>query len=115
MVLIKAAVKKCIESEKYSAIRRDLLNQLERNGTVGEHFVDLVEDYMSLWVEKCLLRDDIHKRGVNVKYDNGGGQKGVKRNDSIVDQLKVSTQMLALLNALGIKPSQEEGEDDDPL
>ena len=112
---VKAAVKKYMESEKYDEIRRDLLDQLERNGTCGKYYTDLVDDYMSFWVDKQLLTDDIQARGVVVTYNNGGGQSGKKRNDSIADKIKVNVQMLNILNALGIKPAQADGDDDDPL
>ena len=112
---VKAAVKKYPESEKYDEIRRDLLDQLERNGTCGKYYTDLVEDYMSFWVDKQLVTDDIQARGVVVTYNNGGGQSGKKRNDSIADKIKVNVQMLNILNALGIKPAPADGDDDDPL
>ena len=119
---VKAAVKKYLESEKYDEIRRDLLDQLERNGTCGKYYTDLVEDYMSFWVDKQLLTDDIQARGVVVTYNNGGGQSGKKRNDSIADKIfsiadkiKVNVQMLNILNAPGIKPAPADGDDDDPL
>ena len=112
---VKAAVKKYLESEKYDEIRRDLLDQLERNGTCGKYYTDLIEDYMSFWVDKQLLTDDIQARGVVVTYNNGGGQSGKKRNDSIADKIKVNVQMLNILNALGIKPAPADGDDDDPL
>lgn len=113
--MANANTKKYLASEKYSAIRKDLLDQLERNGTVGKYYTDLIEDYMSFWVDKCLLIDDIQSRGVVVTYNNGGGQSGKKRNDSIADKIKVNVQMLNILNALGIKPAQADGGDDDPL
>ena len=111
--MANANTKKYLESERYMEIRRDLLDQLERNGTVGTYYTDLVEDYMTFWVDKCLLTDDIQSRGVVVTYNNGGGQSGKKRNDSIADKIKVNVQMLNILNALGIKPAQTDG--DDPL
>lgn len=109
-----AKARKQIESEAYSGIRQDLLDQLERNGTTGKYYMDLVDDYMSFWVDKQLLIDDIRARGAVVTYNNGGGQSGKKRNDSITDKIKVNAQMLNILNALGIKPAQGwDGEDDD--
>ena len=100
---VNAKTKIYIESNLYEEIQKDLLNQLERNGNTGKYFIDLVKDYMDLWVTKCLLVDDIQRRGVNVKYNNGGGQKGMKKNDSVEQRLKVNAQMLRLLEALGIK------------
>lgn len=110
-----AKVKRLLESEAYAAIRADLLDQLERNGTVGKYYADLVDDYMSFWVDKQMLIEDIQRRGVVVSYNNGGGQSGKKRNDSVTDKIKVNAQMLSILNALGLKPSQGGGGEDDAL
>lgn len=99
---------------KYVRIKSDLMDQMERNQTYGEHFEDLLNDYMSLYEIKNMLIKDIEKRGVTVEYNNGGGQKGVKKNDSIEQLLKANTQMLKILDALGIKAVQEtDGEFDD--
>lgn len=104
--------RKYLESEKFAEIKQDLLDQLERNGTYGKYYTDLVEDYMDMWTTKCLLVDDIQRRGVIVKYDNGGGQKGYKKNESVEQRIKVNAQMLKLLSELGIKPSQSDDERD---
>lgn len=108
-----AKTKKYLASELFSEVKKDLLDQLDRNGTVGKFYEDLVGDYMDMWVTKCLLVDDIQRRGVTVKYDNGGGQKGLKKNDSIEQRIKINAQMLKLLSELGIKPSQVDGDGDE--
>ena len=41
---------KYTKSEKFQTIQKDLLDQLDRNGTVGEFYIDLVEDYMDMWI-----------------------------------------------------------------
>ena len=110
---ISQKARKYLKCQKYKEIKKDLLDQLDRNGTVGEYYVDLVNDYMNFWVDKQLLTDDIQKRGVTVTYNNGGGQCGTKRNDSIADKIKVNVQMLNILNALEIKPSCQEDDDDE--
>ena len=111
---ISAKTKKYLESNLYAEIKTDLLDQLERNGTFGKYYEDLVGDYMDLWVTKCLLVDDIQQRGVSLSYDNGGGQKGRKKNDSVEQRIKINAQMLKLLAELGIKPSGggDVGDDD---
>lgn len=101
------------KEKKYYEIRTDLLDQLERNGTFGEYYIDLIEDYMSLYETKNMLKKDILERGVTVIYNNGGGQSGVKKNDSIEQLLKVNTQMIKILDAIGIKAVPEYGCDDD--
>lgn len=108
-------VRELMESETYGRIKQDLLDQLERNGTVGKYYTDLVEDYMSFWVDKQLLIEDIRSRGVVVTYNNGGGQSGKKRNDSIADKIKVNAQMLNILSAIGVKPAQGGDGDGDDL
>lgn len=97
----------------YKEIKQDLIDQLERNGTVGKYYFDLIDDYMRLWKTKNMLLDDIEKRGVSVEYNNGGGQTGIKKNESVDQVLRVNAQMLKLLDSLGIKPSQNDGEDDE--
>lgn len=99
VVLAKKATK--------TEIKNDLLDQIERNGITGKYYVDLVDDYIELYDTKKKLIFDIRKRGVSVGYNNGGGQTGFKKNDSVDQMLKVNQQMLKLLDALGIKPSQD--------
>lgn len=110
-----AKTRRYLESDFYEEIKSDLIDQLDRNGTTGKYYSDLVSDYMDLWVTKCLLVDDIQQRGVITKYDNGGGQKGHKKNDSVEQRIKVNAQMLKLLSELGIKPTQIDGDDGDEM
>lgn len=99
-------------TKQYLGIKRDLLEQLERNGTVGEQFKGLVDDYMKMWVIKEKLASDIKERGVLVTAVGPGGREYLKKNDS-VDQLpKYNAQMLKLLSEIGIRPDQNPGEDD---
>ena len=106
------SLSKCTD---YTAIREDLLAQLTLKGSPGKCFVDLVEDYMDLWITKNLLLDVIKTRGVSVRYNNGGGQSGYKKNDSVEQVLKVNMQMLRILDKLELKPSTAAGEEDDEL
>jgi hypothetical protein len=108
-----SVTKKYLNSKEYVEIKKDLLEQLERNGTVGEYYTDLVNDYMDLWVTKCILVDDIQQRGVTVPWNNGGGQKGRKKNDSVELRIKINAQMLKLLSALGLKATEADGDSND--
>lgn len=110
---VSTIVKELKDDITYQNIKCDLLAQLESNGTKGRHYLDLVEDYMSMWITKHLLEVDIEERGVSVTYNNGGGQKGKKKNDSIQELTKVNAQMLKLLNELGLKPTDTVGDDDE--
>ena len=108
-------VKDLKASAEYAQIKAGLLQQLKINQTAGRFYEDLIEDYMDLWVTKNMLLADVKARGVTVKYNNGGGQSGYKKNDSVEQALKVNTQMLRILDSLGIKPSTSGGGDEDEL
>lgn len=85
-------------------IKKDLIEQLKERGLESKsHYVSLVDDYCRLWRVKNMLFDDIKKRGVNVEYNNGGGQKGFKRNDSVSEITRVNGQMLKILSELGLR------------
>lgn len=101
------------ESEAYAQTKLELLHQLERNGTTRKYYLDLVETYMALWINDKLYTDDIAERGVRVPYDNGGGQKGIRKNDSASEQIKNVAQMTKLLEAMGIQPIDQNGDADE--
>lgn len=91
---------------KRDEIRQDLLDQLERNGTVGKHYIDMIEDYMTLWDIKNGLEDDIKERGAAVPYVTMNGTVNIKKNESVGELIKVNAQMLKIMDALGVKPEQ---------
>ncbi|WP_018249729.1 P27 family phage terminase small subunit [Orenia marismortui] len=100
---------------KREEIKKDLIDQLDRNGVHGEHFLDLIEDYMAMWDIKNELIKDIKEKGVSVKYQNGENQFGYKKNDSVMNLHKTNNQMLKILSDLGIKPSQQENSENIPM
>lgn len=104
---------KILRSKRAKKIRQDMIDQLERSGNDKDFFLDLIDDYMDMYATKQLLVTDIRERGVRVAYDNGGGQKGYKKNDSIEQRLKVNAQMMKLLRELQLTPSGIEGGDSD--
>lgn len=93
-------------------IRNDLLDQLERNGTMGEYYTNLVNDYMNLWKVKNELIKDITTRGAKVMVKTATASN-IKTNDSVLDLIKTNAQMLKLLDSLGIKPAQSDGDPGD--
>lgn len=95
-------------------IRKDLMKQLkEKELDKKSHYVSLVEDYVSLWKVKNMLIEDIEIRGVNVEYNNGGGQTGYKRNDSVGELNRTNAQMLKLLSELGLRAADFEKKEED--
>lgn len=120
------AVRKSTETEgkitsikkkgKYKKVKEDIQKRLTSRCNPGGCYEDLIEDYMTLWLTKELLSADIRERGVSVEYDNGGGQRGRKKNESIDLMVKVNSQMLKLLAELGLTPAGEtDGDGDDEL
>ena len=94
-------------------IKQDLIDQLERRGVYGRHYLDLINDYMALWDIKNDLISDIKERGVTTKYQNGANQWGYKKNDSVSELTKINAQMLKLLSELGLRGVDFEAVDDD--
>lgn len=92
-------------------IKQDLLDQLERNGTAGAYYVDLIDDYMEMWDTKNKLTEDIRTRGVTVEIVTSAGSNP-RKNDSIGEMVKLNAQMLKLLDCLGVQPTQSRGDDD---
>jgi|SRR5690554_3753998 len=93
-------------------IKKDLVEQLERKGVYGRHYLDLINDYMALWEIKNQLIKDIRERGVSIPWQNGPNQRGHKKNDSIAELNKTNAQMLKILNELGLKAEPLEEIDD---
>ena len=98
-----------------SKIKEDLLNQLNSLGKCDAFYVDMVEDYMMLYDLKKKLKQDIKTKGLRYKATNGNGFEVDKPNESIVNFPKINTQMLKILNDLGLKEPSDEGDDDDYL
>ena len=98
-------------TKEYRSIRTSLIDQLERSGNDLPHFLNMVEDYMSMYVTKELCKADIADRGISVTSIGSTGQLVTKKNDSADLLLKTNQQMIKLLDMLGIKP--ETGYEDD--
>ncbi len=94
-------------------IKKDLLSQLSQKKLKETHYLDLVDDYISLFEIKNKLIDDIDERGVKVEYKNGQNQWGCRKNDSVTELTRINSQMLKLLDDLGLKASSVEVVDDE--
>lgn len=79
-------------------IERDLKSQLKKREIKGGHYLDLIQDYLSLWDLKCALLDDISCTGIQVP-----GMHGPKSNPSINDLHKTNDRMIKILDAIGLK------------
>jgi hypothetical protein len=88
----------------YRTIKASLVDQLVRSGNDTAYFMDLVEDYMKMYIIKELANADLLENGVTVEWRNSETQYGRKKNDSVDQILKTNQQMIKLLDMLGIKP-----------
>lgn len=84
-------------------IRSDLVNQLHANNKFGKHYEDLVDDYIYYFRLKDLLQKDIRKKGLRYEASTGNGHASLKPNESVQNVLKVTSQMLKILNDLGMQ------------
>lgn len=105
-----------IDKKNRAIIERDLLNQLENVGHIGEYYNDLITHYMELVDLKEKLQNDIKKNGLRMEITSGNGIETTKPNESVERLIKVSAQMLKILSELGLKvPTIREKNDDDGL
>ena len=102
------------KTKAYKKIKDSLVDQLERSGNDTPFFLDLVDDYMKMYIVKELANADILENGVSVEWRNSETQYGRKKNDSVDQILKTNQQMIKLLDMLGIKP-EDGGPDDEEL
>ena len=96
------------KTAKYKKLKEDLIKQIVDKNNDTPVFRDMINQYMDLWLISEMLKEDIEERGVNTRYDNGGGQTGFKRNDSVNELNKVVTTMMKLLAQLKIQTNDDE-------
>ncbi len=90
-----------------SRIEKDLMNQLSEKNITGNHYENLVQDYLSLWDIKCDLVNDIAENGIKVN-----GMHGPKSNPSVNDLHKTNDRMIKILDALSLQASPHENSND---
>ena len=97
------------KSKGYRTLKQAMLANLEARGLDHAVYTDKVEEYMNFWVIQQKLKADIDQRGLTVTDDRGRQTE----NRSVSLKVQVSKQMLALFNAMGFKPSDFMGTDED--
>lgn len=95
-----------------SNIRRDLLEQLKAKGMGGSHFIDMADDYMSLYDQKLGLLADLKERGSTVSVESPKGVFNTKVNPSLAVLLKVNRSMMDILKGLGLNEPDGVGGDE---
>ncbi len=100
------------QKAKREELRRELVRIVGARWPGSATHIDLVDDYLALWDDKCTLRKDIRRRGRKVTKLDSRGQKQLVNNDSIDQIIKINAQMLSLLKAMDLDPAYMQGEDD---
>ncbi len=100
-------------TKKYKQVRNSIINRLERSGNNTEYYLNLVEDYMNMYVTKEMCSADIAERGLNITSIGSTGQLITKKNDSIDCLLRTNQQMIKLLRTLGISPETDYCDDEE--
>lgn len=100
--------------KKYEELKEELKQQLITKTNYNKVTIELLEKYVEFTRIEDKLSEDINKRGVSIHWNNGGGQNGYKKNDSIAELAKVNNQKIKILDKLGIKApeSKEDGDAD---
>ena len=96
-------------TKAYKELYNGLRDDLESRGAAGSQYDDLVDMYMTLWVIRNELQEDIRKCGVVITYQNGTKQQGVTNNKSVEKLVRVSAQMLQIWTTLGYKDQVKNG------
>ncbi|WP_242945378.1 P27 family phage terminase small subunit [Hespellia stercorisuis] len=91
-----------------------LISQLKKKEADISVFLDLIDDYMSLYDIKKKLKADIKKRGVAYESTSASGKATItKQNQSVKDLVAVNKQMLMILDKLGLTTDKTIKDDDD--
>ncbi|KAA6469353.1 MULTISPECIES: P27 family phage terminase small subunit [Bacillus cereus group] len=98
---------------KKAQIKQDLLQQLENANLNGMHYVDLVDDYITLFDTKNKLAREIKKNGPMIEWQNSESQKGMKANPATKEFRETNKRMTDLLKVLGLKEPIYDGSNDD--
>ncbi|TWW13162.1 hypothetical protein LABALGNA3A7_09680 [Dellaglioa algida] len=86
--------------DEFKNIQKSLISALEIKGTPAPFVLDQVDEYMMYWQMRKQLEKAVGKTKAITKYDNGGGQKGIKVNDALKELPKITKTMANILESL---------------
>lgn len=85
-------------------MKSSLLEKLVEHGLDDPIWRDKIDEYMSFWVLRRQLSDDVAARGLYVTDERGR----ISENRSVSLDIQASRQMLAIMQAIGIKGAGED-------
>ena len=83
-------------------VEKSLKEQLSARGADIDLFMDQINDYMTMWDLKEMLKDDIKENGLRLEYSTANGGSAEKDNPSVKQIPLINKQMLMLLKQLDI-------------
>ena len=83
-------------------VEKSLKEQLTAKGADIDLFNDQIQDYMTMWDLKEMLKDDIKENGLRLNYTTANGGLAEKDNPSVKQIPLINKQMLMLLKQLDI-------------
>jgi len=102
---------KKIKVEKYQNIKEALKEQMAEQNQLGYQYDDLLNHAIYLFKLKDVLQKDIEENGIRLKSMTGNGYEKIDDNKSVDKLLKVSAQLMKILNDLNLKePPALDGE-----
>lgn len=108
-VVILGETKAQRRERRFHEVENSLLFALNMKGKPAAFVLDRIDEYMVLWRIRVQLEDSIGKTHAIVKYDNGGGQKGVKINLAVRELPKISKRMDDILASLSLSGVVDDG------
>lgn len=96
----KAEKRQYARTKAFAKVRQGLVEELVAQGLDSPLLMDKIDEYMSFWVRRQQLRDDVESRGLFVEDERGR----VSENRSVSLEIQASRQMLAILQTIGIQP-----------
>ena len=83
-------------------IRQSLIDQLKAKGASIEAYINMIDDYMTMWDEKEMLKADMKEKGLRYTVISGNGFETDRDNASFKVFPLVNKQMLMLLKQMGL-------------
>lgn len=94
---------------------RTLIEQLKRQKADAEHFIQMVDEYISYYDQLSKMQKDIKDRGITCKSVPAAGNNYEQDTPAVKVAAMLRKQKLAILKRLGISTNNVLAEDSNEL
>lgn len=102
-------------STNYKRIKSSLLEQLDKNGLNMPFYIDKIETYMTLWISKKILQNDIEEYLITNKIGGTDSTENREQSETSLKIIKIDERMGKILKELNITPKSVSIEVEDEL